>query len=337
MSLVSGGSLSATDANLLRLTQQSRLAAERIAPYVHRTPVVRRPGTDIVLKCEQQQVTGSFKVRGVMSALTLLQATHVALGSSGNHGIAGAWAGRRLGVQATVVMTEAASSYKRGLIRRHGGSILTVPGGNDDRDRAVLAFASDTGAVPLSSHDHPLIMAGQSSVGLEILQQVPDVGTIFVPVGGGGLLAGVCVAVRSSRRRVRVVGVEPVTANDTSRSIAAGARISIPPPVSVCDGALAQSPGEMTFPVIARLVDDIVEVTDRQVVSAVQDLAHAGMRVEPTGALAYAGARANPSQGVVVAVLSGGNISSADYRRLVDGSRRDGRNSSPVMVGVPAP
>lgn len=292
-------------------------ARERLAGTVRTTRVLRDPNTGILLKCEAEQVTGSFKVRGALNALSTLNRPKVVVGSSGNHGIATAWAARRLGVDATVVMTHTASRHKREAIKGLGGRVVECLGGNAARGQRVNEVAEQISAVAVSSYDDPLVVAGQSTVGAEILQQAPDVHTIVVPLGGGGLLAGVALAGWASGRPVRVLGVEPVVANDTARSLAAGHRITIDPPQSICDGVLAQSPGEFTFPIIQRLVSDVIEVTDEQVVQAMRELGRLGLRAEPTGALAFAGAQLLPSTAGVLAVVTGSNIEPAQYDRLV--------------------
>ncbi len=296
---------------------ECRAARERIADTVRTTPIRADRPTGIGLKCEHLQLTGSFKLRGAYSALSALGAKEVVVGSSGNHGIAVAWAARRLGIAATVVMTEGASRHKQTVIHGLGADVVRCPGGNDARGRRVGELAESTGAVAVSSFDHPLVVSGQSSVGFEILEQSPRVGTIVAPVGGGGLLSGIAVAVAASGRPVRVVGVEPAGADDTARSLALGRRVTIEPPESVCDGVLAQTPGEFTFPLIQRLVDEVIVVDDAAVLAAMRDLARQGMRVEPTGALALAGARRLPSSAGVVAVVSGGNVAPTEFRRLV--------------------
>ncbi|MFE0019382.1 pyridoxal-phosphate dependent enzyme [Amycolatopsis sp. NPDC059021] len=295
---------------------QCLAARDRISPMIRCTPVLTAPAAKIHLKCENEQTTGSFKARGALNALTALAPDAVVVGSSGNHGIATAWAASRLGIGATVVMTEAASAFKQDRIRRLGARVVTCPGGNNARGDRVTEIAAATGAVAVSSYDHPLVVAGQASVGFEILEQVAGATTIVVPVGGGGLLAGVATAVEISGRPVRVIGAEPRAANDTALSLAAGRRVMIDPPVSICDGVLAQSPGEFTFPLIQRLVDDVVEVGEDDVRAAMRELALLGMTVEPTGALAFAAARALPRTGGTVAVVSGGNVEPAEFRQL---------------------
>ncbi|MGF1426681.1 threonine ammonia-lyase [Kitasatospora sp. LaBMicrA B282] len=294
-----------------------RAARERLAGTVRTTPIRTDHLTGIALKCENLQVTGSFKFRGAYSALSALGAQEVVVGSSGNHGIAVAWAAKQLGVATTVVMTESSSRHKQALIRGLGARVVPCPGGNDARGQRVREIAEATGAVSVSSFDHPLVVAGQASVGFEILAQLPGARTIVAPVGGGGLLAGIAVAAAASGRPVRVVGVEPAGADDTARSLALGRRVMIDPPVSICDGVLAQTPGEFTFPLVQRLVDEVVVVDDTEVIAAMRDLARQGMRIEPTGALALAGARRLPSSPGVVAVVSGGNVAPQEFGRLV--------------------
>jgi threonine dehydratase len=309
-----GGEL--TTATVSGLAAECLAARERISGTVRTTPVLVDRSTGIRLKCENLQRTGSFKIRGAYSALSALGAPAVVVGSSGNHGIATAWAAGRLGVATTVVMTRTSSRYKQERIRRLGARVVLCQGGNDARGQRVEELAQATGAFALSSYDHPLVVAGQSSVGFEILDQVPDAGTIVVPVGGGGLLAGIALAVATSGRPVRVVGVEPTAGDDTARSLLLGRRVTIAPPLSVCDGVLAQSPGAFTFPLVRRLVDEVLVVDDDEVLRAMRDLAGQGTTVEPTGALALAGARRLPSADGVVAVLSGGNVEPAEFRRL---------------------
>ncbi len=297
-----------------------RAARRRVATTARTTPISVDARTGIRLKCENLQLTGSFKLRGAYSALSALGAAEVVVGSSGNHGIAIAWAARRLGVRATVVMTRTSSRHKQEIIQGFDARVVLCAGGNEARGARVRQIAEESGAVPISSYDHPLVVAGQASVGFEILEQVPDAATLVVPVGGGGLLAGVAAAVAISRRPVRVIGVEPAGADDTARSLALGRRIAIDPPTTVCDGVHAQTPGEFTFPLVQRLVHDILVVDDDAVLHAMRDLAGQGMTVEPTGALALAGARTLRSAENVVAIVSGGNISPEEFCRL-HGSR----------------
>ncbi|MER6631806.1 pyridoxal-phosphate dependent enzyme [Streptomyces sp. NPDC000987] len=293
-----------------------RAAPWRLAGTARVTPVTVDTRSGVRLKCENLQLTGSFKLRGAFNALSGLGATDVVVGSSGNHGIAVAWAARRLGVTATVVMTRTSSSHKREAVRALGARVVLCDGGNEARGARVGEIAEETGAMVVSSFDHPLVVAGQASVGFEILDQVPDATTVVVPVGGGGLLAGVATAVALSGRPVRVLGVEPAGADDTARSLALGQRVSIAPPTTICDGVHAQTPGEFTFPLLQRFVEGIVVVDDAAVLHALRDLGAQGMTVEPTGALALAGARTLPSAGGVVAVVSGGNIRPEELRRL---------------------
>jgi len=311
------GRLGMTSAEQLSMLAECELARDRIAGVLTRTRVTRDPATGVHLKCETEQVTGSFKARGALNALAGAGAHQVVVGSSGNHGIAIAWAARQLGVSATVVMTRTASPHKRAVIAGLGARVVECDGGNNARGERVAEIAEETGAVPISSYDHPLVVAGQSTVGAEIIEQLPEVRTIVAPVCGGGLLAGTALAVQAAGAPVEVFGVEPVTANDTARSLACGHRVTIDVPHSICDGALAQSPGEFTFPIIQRRVAGIVEVTDEQVIEAMRALAALGIQAEPTGALALAGARQLRRTGPTVAVLSGSNIAPEQYQALI--------------------
>ncbi|HEX7094739.1 MAG TPA: pyridoxal-phosphate dependent enzyme, partial [Acidimicrobiales bacterium] len=291
-------------------------ANERIAGRVRVTPVMPLRGTNLLIKCEHLQLTGSFKLRGATNALLAGPPLPVVTGSSGNHGKALVWAARAAGLpQPTVVMTSDSSREKQAVVRVLGGRVVISGPGTEMRAELAHRIARDEQRTYISSYDDPLVIAGQGTVGLELAQQCPDATTVVVPLGGGGLLAGVALALRRWAPRVRIIGVEPRDADDTIRSLAGGRRVTIDVPTTICDGARAQSPGELTFPIVRALVDEVVAVSDDDVRDAMRLLAADGHRVEPTGALAVAGARA--LGGGVVAIVSGGNISIASFAELV--------------------
>jgi threo-3-hydroxy-L-aspartate ammonia-lyase len=295
-------------------------AAARIARLVRRTPVLPLDGTPLLLKCEGLQETGSFKLRGATNAVRGLQPRGVVTGSSGNHGQALARAAARAGIPCVVVMTPDATAYKRAAVAALGARIVESPPGTVERNRVAAEVAEAEGLTMVPAYDHPLVIAGQGTIGLEIAEDAAEVRCVVVPVGGGGMIAGVATALRARRGEVRVIGVEPADGDDTVLSRAAGERVQVPIPTTICDGARVQSPGELTFPIVQRLVDDVVSVGDDEVVGAMAAMARAGVFAEPTGALAVAGAlRLGLGEGTVC-VASGRNIAPAEWARLVLGA-----------------
>jgi threonine dehydratase len=285
-------------------------AADRIRGVIRHTPLLTvdaLPG--ILLKAEHLQLSGSFKARGAANAMLAGSAGAVVTGSSGNHGIALATLGRRLGVEVTVVMAAGASPAKAATLQALGARVLQVPGGVVERDRYAGEHATRTGATLIPSSDHALVVAGQGTVGLEILTDVPDVDLIFVPTGGGGLLAGVCLAAAATR--ARIVGVEPTDARRYARSLAVSRPVELPPPDTVADGLRGQRPGVVPFPIIRRRVDELIGVTDGAITRAMGLLNAAGIAAEPTGSVALAGALQFGGTGRRVAVVSGGNTPDA--------------------------
>ncbi|GAA4933829.1 threonine/serine dehydratase [Streptomyces coeruleoprunus] len=293
-------------------------AAERIAPYVRRTPLLpglpapgrRRGGWGLLLKAEHLQHSGSFKLRGAANAVLALGARSIVTGSSGNHGIALARLAAPMGVRVTVVLAAGANPAKAARIRALGGRTVTVRGGVAEREERARALAEETGAVLVPSSDHALVVAGQGTVAREILADVPDVRTLYVPVGGGGLLAGACLAARD--HPVRIVGVEPAETPRYARSLAAGRPLRLPPCDTVADGLRAQRPGDVPYAVVRDRVDDLVAVSDAEILTATDRLRRLGVEAEPSGAVALAGAlRAGRHRERAVAVVSGGNTLAA--------------------------
>ncbi|HEY2703389.1 MAG TPA: pyridoxal-phosphate dependent enzyme [Candidatus Dormibacteraeota bacterium] len=300
-----------------------RDAARRLTGRVHRTPVVALDRLGLWVKCESLQGIGAFKIRGATNAVLALRPAGVVTASSGNHGMAVAAAAAAAGIPAVVVMPANATAYKREEVARLGAEVVISPPETEARNAAALAVAEARGLTLIPAYDHPLVIAGQGTCGLEIAEQAGDAATVIVPLGGGGLLSGVAVALRDTRgARVRIVGVEPEDGDDTVRSLRAGRRVTVPAPRTICDGARNTTPGELTFPLVAALVDEVVAVTDPEVVDAVRALATAGLVVEPTGALAVAAALRGASTtggGATVCVVTGRNIAPEEHARLVLG------------------
>ncbi|MFF3650655.1 threonine/serine dehydratase [Streptomyces sp. NPDC002181] len=296
-------------------------AAARIAGRVRRTPLLpglpapglHRTGRGLLLKAEHLQYGGSFKLRGAANAVLALGARRMVTGSSGNHGIALARLACALGAEVTVVLAGGAHPAKIAVIKALGGRTVRVPGGVAERDARARELAEETGAVLIPSSDHELVVAGQGTVGLEILAEAPDTETVYVPTGGGGLLAGVCLAAYG--HPVRVVGVEPAGTPRYARSLAAGHPVRLAPGDSVADGLRGQQPGEVPYPVIRDRVDDLIAVSDAEILAAAALLRRRGIEAEPSGAVALAGAiRAGgggSGSGPRVAVVSGGNTKAA--------------------------
>ncbi|CAA9542619.1 MAG: Threonine dehydratase [uncultured Thermomicrobiales bacterium] len=316
----------------LPVTLDDVLAArDRIAGLVHRTPVLRSEtlsamtGTRLGLKAENFQKTGSFKARGALNALMQLSPEQRERGivtlSAGNHGQGLAWAAARFGVRCAVFMPEAATPSKVAAIRGYGAEAHFAPV-MERVFAAMEAHREAHGMHFIHPFGDPAIIAGQGTVGLEILEDAPDTEAISVCVGGGGLLAGIAVAVKSQRPDIRIVGAEPEGAPTVSRGLAAGEPVILETIRTVADGLAAPFGAETTQAIIARLVDDVVVLTDDEIVAALRlILERAKVLVEPAGAAAVA-ALLNGAAGIApgtptIATLSGGNIDSGRLRELL--------------------
>jgi threonine dehydratase len=314
------------------VTLDSLRAAARVLDGVAvRTPLLDLPdlaarvGAPVAIKCELLQPVGAFKIRGAYNAVARLVARGGARGvvtsSSGNHGQALAFAAGRFGLRAVIVMPESTPGVKVEGVRRHGGEVV-LAGATRSADQAARAEAisRDEGLAMIPPFDHPDVIAGQGTIGLEILEQRPDVGTILVPVSGGGLLAGISAAVAALAPEVRVVGVEPAGAAKLTAALAAGAPTALDRTESMADGLLSRSVGTLTFSILSRVVREAVTVSEAEIAAAVRYLHHqTDLRPEPSGAVSVAALLAGrvSVSGPTVAVVSGGNVDPDLYQRLV--------------------
>ena len=304
-----------------------RAAAARIAGVARRTPLVDvggvAGGPSFAVKCENMQPAGAFKIRGAYNMMAQLPAAARAAGvitySSGNHGQAMALAARLLGIRAVVVMPETAPRVKVAGAERLGAEVLFAGTTVLDRKSRAEDEAERRGLTMVPPFDHSWIIAGQGTCGLEVLEQCPSLSAVYVPMGGGGLVSGISVAVKSLRPTARVVGVEPKGAPKMTASRAAGHPVTLPKTASIADGLLSIRPGDLTFAHVQALVDDLVTVDEEEIVAAVKWLFdNANVVAEPSGAVTVAAVlretRAAPG---VVAIISGGNVAPEDYARYI--------------------
>jgi threonine dehydratase len=300
-----------------------RDAAARIAGFVHRTPVLtsdtidRLAGRRVFFKCENLQKTGAFKYRGATNAVQKLGAATAARGvvthSSGNHAQALALAAKVRGIPAWVVMPRTASPVKKAAVQGYGGQVVECEPNLADRERVAAELVETTGGTLIPPFDHPDVIAGQGTAALELLEDVPDLDALVAPVGGGGQLAGFCVAARGLNPSMRVFGAEPLGADDAARSKAKGEWVPQTAPDSIADGLLT-SLGQLTWPIIRDQVERIVTVTEPQIVAAMR-LVWERMKlvVEPSGAVSAAAVLTDEFRALdgirkVGVVFSGGNV-----------------------------
>ncbi|GIU80100.1 MAG: serine/threonine dehydratase [Bryobacteraceae bacterium] len=299
-----------------------RAAASRIAPLAQRTPVWRSgsfdalAGCEAYFKCENLQTGGAFKIRGAANFIFSIPEADRPRGvvafSSGNHAQAVAIAARHAGIPATLVMPADAPRSKLEATRAQGPRIVLYDRLRESREEIGRRIARETGATLVPPYDHPWIITGQGTCALELLEQQPDLDALAVCLGGGGLLAGCATAAKALRPQIRVFGVEPEAANDYWLSLRKGEPVEIPPPPTIADGLRTTKPGQWNFPIIRRLVDDVLLVTENEIRETAKFiLTRMKLVVEPSGAVAAAAVLAGklPQRFHRIGIiLSGGNV-----------------------------
>ncbi len=307
-----------------------RAATLRLAGVAHRTPVQTSrtlnalAGRELFLKCENLQRSGSFKFRGAYNTLSGLdEATRrrgVVAFSSGNHAQGVALAARLLGVPAVICMPDDAPPVKLAATRGYGAEVQIFARATVDRDTFARAIAEERGMTIVPPYDHPQIIAGQGTAALELLEQVAELDALVVPVGGGGLIGGCAVAAKALNPAIRIFGVETEGADDVRQSLAAGVRLTIAPPATIADGIRTTAPGQLTFPIIKRHVEQVLVVSDAQVLEALRFiLLRLKLVLEPTGAVGPAAVLAGllpPECRRVGVILCGGNLDPSLLREL---------------------
>lgn len=299
-----------------------RAAAQRIAPYILRTPVLHhrlRDDRELFLKAESLQSIGAFKIRGAFSFMTCLppDCKGVVTDSSGNHAQAVARAAKIMGLRAVIVMSVAASPLKRARTQADGAEIVTAPDDSDELIRRSTQIAADENLVRVPPYNHPWIASGQGTAALELLESAPELDQFYCPVSGGGLLSGCATVLAAMSPRTEIIGVEPEVANDTFQSIAAGERVKIAPPKTIADGLRVRTPGDFTWPIVKRLVHRIALVSEDEMKQAIAWAAHrAHVVLEPSGAAGLAAAL-REGRGKCGVLLSGGNVDPALFAEIM--------------------
>ncbi|WP_315383190.1 threo-3-hydroxy-L-aspartate ammonia-lyase [Microvirgula aerodenitrificans] len=308
-------------------------AHERIRGVAHQTPVLTSAtadaltGATLFFKCENFQRMGAFKFRGAYNAISQFTPEQKASGvitfSSGNHAQAIALSARLLGVRAVIVMPEDAPAIKVEATRGYGGEVIFYNRYTEDREAIGKQLAAERGLTLIPPYDHPHVMAGQGTAARELIEQAGELDLLLVCLGGGGLLSGCAVAAKAMNPACKVIGVEPEAGNDGQRSFRSGEIVHIDTPKTIADGAQTQHLGNYTFPVIRELVDDIVTVSDAELVDTMAFLA-GRMKVvtEPTGCLAAAAAlhgKVDVAGKRVGIIVSGGNVDLQRFAALIQG------------------
>lgn len=306
-------------------------ARERITPHIHRTPVTRsrtfneRAGCEVFFKCENFQRAGAFKFRGASNKILSLTEEERRRGvvaySSGNHAQAVALAAREAGMRAVIVMPSDAPQLKIDATRGYGAEVILFDRQRDDREAIARDIQERERLVMVPPYDDYLVIAGQGTCALELLEEVPDLDSLVTPCSGGGLFAGASTAAKALKPEMRCFAVEPELANDTQQSIIKGERVHIPPPPTIADGLRVQTPGALTFPVTQKNAEDVLTVSDQELVETLKFmLFRMKILVEPSGVAAAAavlhGLLPRDVKRVGV-VLSGGNIDPKALARLL--------------------
>jgi threonine dehydratase len=312
-----------------------KAAAARLAGVAHRTPVLtsrtldERTGATVLLKAENLQRAGAFKFRGAYNRISQFSDEELARGvcafSSGNHAQAVALSAALVGTPATVLMPEDAPAAKRAATEGYGATVITYDRFREDRDALAGELTRERDLVLVPPYDDELVMAGQGTAALELIEDAGPLDVLVVPVSGGGLMAGCGVAARALLPGVELIGVEPSAGDDTKRSLAAGERVRIATPRTIADGLRVDTPGALTFEVNRRQVDDVLLVDDNAIVETMAVLfERLKIVVEPSGAIALAavlGDRERFAGRRVGVVLSGGNVGLDQFRDMVGRAR----------------
>ncbi|MEQ5284890.1 MULTISPECIES: threo-3-hydroxy-L-aspartate ammonia-lyase [Providencia] len=316
---------------ILPTYQDVKAAAQRIAGFAHKTPVLtsttanKEFGGELFFKCENFQRMGAFKFRGAFNALSLLSPEQKKAGviafSSGNHAQGIALAAQLLHIPATILMPNDAPAVKVAATQGYGATVIRFDRYKEDREVLCQQLATEQGFTIIPPYDHPDIIAGQGTAAKELIEEVGELDALFVCLGGGGLLSGCAIATRELSPNCQIYGVEPLAGNDAQQSFRRGEIVHIDTPKTIADGAQTQHLGNYTFAVIKNKVDDIFTVTDEQLIDRMKFYAERmKIIVEPTGCLSYAAALAHKElfQGKRVGIIvSGGNVDIQHFAQLV--------------------
>ncbi|WDT75898.1 MAG: pyridoxal-phosphate dependent enzyme [Candidatus Manganitrophus sp.] len=312
--------------------QEIQTAARRLEKNAHRTPVATSDqlndivGAEVFCKCENLQRVGAFKFRGAFNLIGQLSEAQRESGvvafSSGNHAQAVALVAKRLKIPAVIIMPRDSPAVKLAATRGYGAEVILYDRLKDNREAIAKQLSEKRGLTLVPPFDHPHIMAGQGTVALEFLADIPDLDLLVAPIGGGGLISGCSIAAHAMRPALRIVGVEPETANDTFLSLKQGTIISTPLSRSIADGLLSPAPGRLTFPVMQQHLESVALVTDAEIAEAVRFmLIRMKLLVEPSGAAGVAALMAGKVPDLrgkkVGVVLSGGNVDPIVLARML--------------------
>lgn len=312
--------------------QEIQTAARRLEKNAHRTPVATSDqlndivGAEVFCKCENLQRVGAFKFRGAFNLIGQLSEAQRESGvvafSSGNHAQAVALVAKRLKIPAVIVMPHDSPAVKLAATRGYGAEVILYDRLKDNREAIAKQLSEKRGLTLVPPFDHPHIIAGQGTVALEFLADIPDLDLLVAPIGGGGLISGCSIAAHSMRPALRIIGVEPETANDTFLSLKQGTIISTPLSRSIADGLLSPAPGRLTFPVMQQHLESVALVTDAEIAEAVRFmLIRMKLLVEPSGAAGVAALMAGKVPDLrgkkVGVVLSGGNVDPIVLARML--------------------
>lgn len=307
-----------------------RSAAVRLAGHIHKTPVLtarglnEATGLDCYLKCENFQRTGSFKLRGATNSVAQIPEADRARGvvaySSGNHAQAVAYAARAAGMPAVIVMPSDAPKAKLSATRDLGADVILYDRMKERREEIGRRISAERGATLIPPYDHPWTIAGQGTLALELLDEVPELDGLLVCLGGGGMLSGCALIAKEINPAIRIFGVEPELANDYWQSLRAGKKVRVDASATIADGLRTPEPGDITFPIIQRLAEDVLLVTEEEILEAMRfAMGRLKIVVEPSGAVCIAAALAGKipqGMGTVGLVVSGGNVDLEFLARL---------------------